>query len=217
MNADQIEACRRIGRDEVARNTVIGLAELDALCDMALKATRMQEGKCQVIQPYDRNDQRPNDFPLYEGDFVRIKEEYFTKEGHFKNAEWVRKRNPVEIIHLCRFSCQPCAVIVDSEGIPYAPVPCEFIEKLWRPMFKRGSTARLAKTPPIDKDSGWWSFRHILVEGARGKVVRPECLIAGDGSYLFEPDDQSCLDSKGKKLTLTHPSCFSFRESWLVP
>jgi hypothetical protein len=36
LTREQVEACRRIGRDEVNRTTTIGLAELDALCDTAL-------------------------------------------------------------------------------------------------------------------------------------------------------------------------------------
>jgi len=36
LTRDQIEACRRIGRDEGARSTTIELTELDALCDAAL-------------------------------------------------------------------------------------------------------------------------------------------------------------------------------------
>jgi hypothetical protein len=35
MTSEQIECCRRIGRDEASRTAVIGLAELDALCDTA--------------------------------------------------------------------------------------------------------------------------------------------------------------------------------------
>lgn len=41
LTREQIEACRRIGRDEVNRRSVIGLAELDALCDMALVAASL--------------------------------------------------------------------------------------------------------------------------------------------------------------------------------
>lgn len=40
LTVEQIEACRRIGRDEEARRTTIGLAELDALCDTALLGAR---------------------------------------------------------------------------------------------------------------------------------------------------------------------------------
>lgn len=44
LTRDDIEAIRRTGRDEVARSTTIGLAELDALCDMALQALPQATG-----------------------------------------------------------------------------------------------------------------------------------------------------------------------------
>jgi len=43
MTLAAIESCRRIGRDEVARSTTIGLAEFDALCDLAEEALRHRE------------------------------------------------------------------------------------------------------------------------------------------------------------------------------
>lgn len=43
LTRDDIEAIRRTGRDEVARSTTIGLAELDALCDMALQAAALPQ------------------------------------------------------------------------------------------------------------------------------------------------------------------------------
>ena len=36
LTREQVEHCRRIGRDETNRSTVIGLSELDALCDTAI-------------------------------------------------------------------------------------------------------------------------------------------------------------------------------------
>lgn len=38
LTEEQIEACRRIGRDAKTNTTVIGLRELDVLCDAALLA-----------------------------------------------------------------------------------------------------------------------------------------------------------------------------------
>lgn len=38
LSIEQIDCCRRIGRDEEARSTTIALVELDALCDTALRA-----------------------------------------------------------------------------------------------------------------------------------------------------------------------------------
>lgn len=61
MTNDQIDCCRRIGRDEVAHVTTIGLAEIDALCaeakqrgaerDAAADAARaMRETLCTIAE-----------------------------------------------------------------------------------------------------------------------------------------------------------------------
>lgn len=48
LTLDDIETIRRTGRDEVARSTTIGLAELDALCDTALQAVSLKRRKLPV-------------------------------------------------------------------------------------------------------------------------------------------------------------------------
>jgi hypothetical protein len=48
MTAEQVEWCRGIGRDEVNRVSLIGLAELDALCDMALQLIELKKQKDKV-------------------------------------------------------------------------------------------------------------------------------------------------------------------------
>ena len=49
MTIEDIDACQRIGRDEENRRSVIGLAELDALCDMARQAVRLNDDKEQAF------------------------------------------------------------------------------------------------------------------------------------------------------------------------
>lgn len=44
LTPTEIEACRRIGRDEAAKSTTIGLAELDALCDTAQAYHNLKQG-----------------------------------------------------------------------------------------------------------------------------------------------------------------------------
>lgn len=44
LTAEQIECCRRIGRNETEHSTRIHLVELDALCDMALRGLAIGVG-----------------------------------------------------------------------------------------------------------------------------------------------------------------------------
>lgn len=48
MTREQIELCRRIGRDELNKNSTIALVELDALCDTALAALPEVVGDFQI-------------------------------------------------------------------------------------------------------------------------------------------------------------------------
>lgn len=61
LTLDAIDCCQRIGRDEANNNTMIGLPELDALCDAArfgIRATKSLQAVHKLVALLDEDDQR---------------------------------------------------------------------------------------------------------------------------------------------------------------
>lgn len=77
-----------------------------------------------------------------------------------------------------------------------------------------GDTACLAKTPEIDEKSGWRGFKHFLVEGRRG-VIRELDWRDGKFQFLWEPDNQTWIDSTGVEEPVVRPYSFMFSQDWL--